>query len=81
MAAISIILPILPVSDASDKLKRNKKYEDLLSLISREHKAYGYSYEAYFLKSDIVSKLFVGSKPKSACGFIISFLQLGLFSI
>jgi hypothetical protein len=38
---------ILPVSDASDKLKRNKKYEDLLSLISREHKAYGYSYEAY----------------------------------
>jgi hypothetical protein len=33
------------------KLKRNKKYEDLLSLISREHKA-------YFLKSDIVSKLF-----------------------
>ena len=42
---------IPPVSDASDKLKRNKKYEDLLSLISREHKA-------YFLKSDIVSKLF-----------------------
>jgi hypothetical protein len=43
---------ILP--DASDKLKKNKKYEDLLSLIS---KAYGYSYEAYFLKSDIVTKL------------------------
>ncbi len=47
---------ILPVSDASDKLEKNKKYEDLLSLISNRHKIYGY--EAYFLKSDIVSKLF-----------------------
>ena len=43
-------------SDASDKLKKNKKYEDLLSLISNRHKIYGY--EACFLKSDIVSKLF-----------------------
>jgi hypothetical protein len=70
MAAISIILPTISVvtsgtslisdsiKEKSFKLKRNKKYEDLLSLISREHKAYGYSYEAYFLKSDIVSKLF-----------------------
>ena len=51
---------ILP--DASDKLKKNKKYEDLLSLISKaygySYEAYGYSYEAYFLKSDIVTKLF-----------------------
>ncbi|VVM18533.1 hypothetical protein BSPWISOXPB_1436, partial [uncultured Gammaproteobacteria bacterium] len=43
------------LSDASDKLKKNKKYEDLLSLISNRHKFYG---EACFLKSDIVSKLF-----------------------
>jgi hypothetical protein len=51
---------ILP--DASDKLKKNKKYEDLLSLISKaygySYEAWGYSYEAYFLKSDIVFKLF-----------------------
>ena len=51
---------ILP--DASDKLKKNKKYEDLLSLISKaygySYEAWGYSYEAYFLKSDIVTKLF-----------------------
>uniref|UniRef100_UPI0010AF7168 hypothetical protein n=1 Tax=bacterium endosymbiont of Bathymodiolus sp. 5 South TaxID=1181670 RepID=UPI0010AF7168 len=43
-------------------LKKNKKYEDLLSLISKaygySYEAYGYSYEAYFLKSDIVTKLF-----------------------
>ncbi|VVM23255.1 hypothetical protein BSPWISOXPB_1427 [uncultured Gammaproteobacteria bacterium] len=49
-------------SDASDKLKKNKKYEDLLSLISKaygySYEAWGYSYEAYFLKSDIVTKLF-----------------------
>jgi hypothetical protein len=43
------------ISNDSKGLEKNKKYEDLLSLIS---KAYGYSYEAYFLKSDIVTKLF-----------------------
>jgi hypothetical protein len=45
---------ILPVSDASDKLKKNKKYEDLLSLVDGDDKYH----KALFLKSNVVSSLF-----------------------
>ena len=45
---------ILPVSDASDKLEKNKKYEDLLSLVDGDDKYH----KALFLKSNVVSSLF-----------------------